>query len=223
MFQITQAINITGQQLDCIVLSRSNQMMFLAAHNGSVLSVKFPLQEPVHYTDHNMHSHPITRVSSSKWVAVPALVWANSSLLGEYSLLGCEAVQIRKWSPVLQVIFSRSLLFHPDDGGSRIFQDIGTYLPHYMVSHVRRHSTVRTSNHTKSKRMILFRWWNKEASDAVGYKCEKEERNDFWSENLNGRDLFSDLGSAVRRQLLWNSSYGPKRGFCDCYNKFIVP
>ncbi|PNF35437.1 Cilia- and flagella-associated protein 57 [Cryptotermes secundus] len=62
---ITQTINLTGQQLDCIVLSRSNQMMFLAAHNGSVLSVKYPLQEPVQYTDHNMHSHPITRMCMS--------------------------------------------------------------------------------------------------------------------------------------------------------------
>lgn len=63
MFQIIQAISVTGQQLDCMVLSRSNQMMFLAAQNGTVLSVKYPLEEPVHHTDYNMHSHPITRVS----------------------------------------------------------------------------------------------------------------------------------------------------------------
>jgi hypothetical protein len=39
------------------------------------------------------------------------------------------------------LIFSRSLFFHLEDGGSRISQDIDTYLPDYMVSHVRRHSS----------------------------------------------------------------------------------
>jgi hypothetical protein len=63
MFQIIQAINVTGQPLHCIVLSRSNHLMFLAAHNGSVLSVRYPLEEPVDYIDYNMHNHPITRVS----------------------------------------------------------------------------------------------------------------------------------------------------------------
>jgi len=64
-FQIVQTVNITGQQLDCIVLSRSNQMMFVAAENGSVLSVNYPLQKPIQYAGYNMHDCPVTRVSST--------------------------------------------------------------------------------------------------------------------------------------------------------------
>jgi hypothetical protein len=77
MFQIIRAINVMGQQLDCTVLSRSNEMMFLAAQSGAVLSAKYPLEEPVHYTDYNMHNHPITRVSSTPTV----------KLLNEWQLL----------------------------------------------------------------------------------------------------------------------------------------
>jgi hypothetical protein len=64
------------------------------------------------------------------------------------------------------LIFSTSLLFHPEDGGSRIFQEIGTHLPDYVVScqeaFIFIGTTVRTSTHTKDnslpncRRLILF-------------------------------------------------------------------
>jgi hypothetical protein len=114
-FQILQAVTVPEQQLDCIVLSHSNQMMFIATRNGSVLSVQYPLQEPVQYTEHHMHNHPITRVSSTppstrskplfrgcscswwKSLLMECFVWQTHTVQVKWTSIWCAEHVMQMW------------------------------------------------------------------------------------------------------------------------------
>lgn len=47
-----------------MVLGKEDQTLFLVCTGGTILSVKCPLQEPVHYADFNIHSVDITKVET---------------------------------------------------------------------------------------------------------------------------------------------------------------
>lgn len=51
------------KELTGITLSRSDMMMFICSKQGSILSVKMPLVEPVEYINFQYHHSPITGVS----------------------------------------------------------------------------------------------------------------------------------------------------------------
>nr|CAD7403159.1 unnamed protein product [Timema cristinae] len=59
---VVRAVDIVGEKLDCVVLSRSDLMLFIAGANGSVISLKFPLVEPSEFNEYNMHSQTVTKM-----------------------------------------------------------------------------------------------------------------------------------------------------------------
>lgn len=62
--QVIRGIDLIGKKLDCIVMSRSDQMMFVAAANGSVLSVNFPIIEKAVFQEYHMHDKTVTKVAT---------------------------------------------------------------------------------------------------------------------------------------------------------------
>lgn len=48
--------------LDSIVLSRLDTMLFVTGNNGVVFSIKMPLMEKLEYLDFNMHSATVTNM-----------------------------------------------------------------------------------------------------------------------------------------------------------------
>nr|CAD7587153.1 unnamed protein product [Timema genevievae] len=59
---VVRAVDIVGEKLDCIALSRSDLMLFIAGASGSVISLKFPLVEPSEFNEYNMHSQTVTKM-----------------------------------------------------------------------------------------------------------------------------------------------------------------
>lgn len=61
-FQIVKVIDFNQNNLNKVVLSRSNLMMFLAGQNSDLISVKMPLTDPPEYSFFQYHSSAVTTV-----------------------------------------------------------------------------------------------------------------------------------------------------------------
>ncbi|XP_063224801.1 cilia- and flagella-associated protein 57 [Bacillus rossius redtenbacheri] len=59
---VVRALEVTGEELNCVTLSRSDPVLFLGTAGGAVLAVKFPLTEPLAFTRHQMHGDSISRM-----------------------------------------------------------------------------------------------------------------------------------------------------------------
>ncbi|PSN49348.1 hypothetical protein C0J52_04287 [Blattella germanica] len=59
---VVSTMPVGEEQLENIVLSRSNLMMFLGNANGSILSVTFPPKEPFTFNTFHIHNKPITKM-----------------------------------------------------------------------------------------------------------------------------------------------------------------
>lgn len=49
-------------ELDAVVLSRSNLMLFTAGTNGVIYSVKYPLTDPAIYSEYHVHYGNVSHV-----------------------------------------------------------------------------------------------------------------------------------------------------------------
>lgn len=45
-----------------MALGKQDQALFLVCADGNILSVKYPLQEPIVYSEYNVHSVHVTKV-----------------------------------------------------------------------------------------------------------------------------------------------------------------
>ncbi|XP_076166847.1 testes of unusual size isoform X2 [Ptiloglossa arizonensis] len=62
---VVREYNLHGVTMHSMVLGKEDQTLFLVCTGGTILSVKCPLQEPVHYADFNIHSVDITKIALS--------------------------------------------------------------------------------------------------------------------------------------------------------------
>ncbi|XP_039288105.1 cilia- and flagella-associated protein 57 isoform X2 [Nilaparvata lugens] len=63
--QISKEIDLKQTQLDKVVLSRSDLMMFVAGDDGSIHSLKFPWNEEPQFLTFTMHNHRIVKMKLS--------------------------------------------------------------------------------------------------------------------------------------------------------------
>ncbi|XP_076282978.1 testes of unusual size [Lasioglossum baleicum] len=62
---VTREYNLTGVTMNSMILGKYDQALFLVCPGGNILSVKYPLQEPVQYSEFNVHSVDLTKIALS--------------------------------------------------------------------------------------------------------------------------------------------------------------
>nr|XP_012150129.1 PREDICTED: cilia- and flagella-associated protein 57 [Megachile rotundata] len=62
---VVRQYNLPDANMYSMVLGKEDQVLFLVCPNGIILSVKCPLQEPIHYTSFHIHSADITKIALS--------------------------------------------------------------------------------------------------------------------------------------------------------------
>ncbi|XP_034177079.1 testes of unusual size [Osmia lignaria lignaria] len=62
---VVRQYNLPDVNMYCMVLGKEDQVLFLVCPNGIILSIKCPLQEPIHYTSFDIHSAEITKIALS--------------------------------------------------------------------------------------------------------------------------------------------------------------
>ncbi|KZC06732.1 WD repeat-containing protein 65 [Dufourea novaeangliae] len=62
---IAREYNLPGETMHSMILGKQDQVLFLVCPGGSILSVKCPLQEPVQYSEFNIHSVDVTKIALS--------------------------------------------------------------------------------------------------------------------------------------------------------------
>lgn len=61
-YNVHMEVNLTGGNLDNVVLSRSGQMLFASGNNGMVYSIKMPLTEVADKLEYIAHNANVTKV-----------------------------------------------------------------------------------------------------------------------------------------------------------------
>ncbi|XP_031833358.1 testes of unusual size [Nomia melanderi] len=62
---VAREYNIPGTSMSNMVLGKQDQVLFVVCAGGNILSVKYPLQEPVVYSEFNVHSVHVTKIALS--------------------------------------------------------------------------------------------------------------------------------------------------------------
>ncbi|RZF41535.1 hypothetical protein LSTR_LSTR000249 [Laodelphax striatellus] len=109
--QTAKEVDIRQTQLDCILLSRSDQMMFVAGDNGSVLSVRFPWVHPPEYQNFQMHNHRILKMK----LTYDDKMLITTSTDGTMCLWNVTAVEGKAVSMDPDFTFSNEILISQDD------------------------------------------------------------------------------------------------------------
>ncbi|XP_039276040.1 cilia- and flagella-associated protein 57 [Nilaparvata lugens] len=109
--QTAKEVDIRQTQLDCIVLSRSDQMMFVAGDNGSVLSVRFPWVHPPEYQNFQMHNHRILKMK----LTYDDKMLITTSTDGTMCLWKVTAVEGKTINMDPNFTFSNEILISKDD------------------------------------------------------------------------------------------------------------
>lgn len=109
--QITREVDIGQTQLDCIVLSRSDMIMFIAGDDGCISSIKFPLVHPPQLQQFSMHNHRIT-VMKMTYDDQVLITCSEDGTMCLWKIVSAEGKQI-EMDP--QFKYSNEILISKDD------------------------------------------------------------------------------------------------------------